>query len=309
MTVFNIASNLPTYWHAGTKPADEQEKFIERVRVKMIEHIPGYAAALHEEIEAQLHYNQHKHEKKSNPSVFYTAKERLFTARWAVKAFHDDGLTFGQLTRMVNEELKQEALSKFAPPAEAFKDWLIAEVQLYYTALKHPSRVFCLCSPNAEVYRKRYALLAQALRVCLTEGADAAYTLWKVELGDHFDEIYGQDTGTFQEIEGRRGEKSGYWIPGESAMRPILVNDPATIKQNEEAIDRESVREARANRFDYEVETPVVEAPKKLRGRPKGVKNKPKRPTRPVSPDVAAWQAEADRKLGYRAFPGEGGSQ
>jgi len=297
----------------------------------MIEHVSGYAAALQEEIEAQFYYNQHKHEKNSNPSAYYEARYRLFSARWAVKAFHDNDFALARFTRMVNEELKQEALAMCSSHAEpsvvvpgvvfndnsdsrartdAFKAWLKTEVQLYYTALKHPARVFRLCSPNAEVYRKRYALLAQTLRVCLTEGADAAYALWQGELGGRFDDIHGQDTTTFQELDGRhRGQKTGYWIHDEHAVRPILITDPALIKQNQEWIEHLSARKAQAERFDDEVQTPVVdrtEAPKKPRGRPgrpfrSGNKNGSKslRPPLPANPHVAEWQAEADRKYGY----------
>jgi hypothetical protein len=255
MEARNIASNLPNYFIEGRKPNGEDEKFQSQLIGKCIELVKGYAEALCEEIEAQLHYNEHKNEKKSNPSVWYDARDRLFSARWVTKELHDDPAAYTAWLA-VQADLKQEAAPKFASPAEAFKHWLLKEIQVYSTALRHPERVSGLCSPDTDVYTKRYALLAQAFHT-YSAGLAAAFKLWTEELEERYTGILGDMVSTFEKLEdGNRysGGKTGYWRHDERAMRPILVTDSATIQRNKEWIDGEPARRERERQaYDEDV--------------------------------------------------------
>ena len=281
----NIASNLPAHWRTGGKLLEDDttgpygiscQKFAELIRAKMIEQVKGFADAFVDEIEAQLHYNEHKNEKKSNPSAFYEARDRLFAARHKVKAFHDDPSTQTTIWMPLLEDLKREKLAHCASPADAFKAWLFKEVQLYATALQHPERVFRLCSPDTDVYEQRYALLAQALHTYSADGLDVAYKLWKDELEERYAGIQSKGHAAFESFNGKAkrydGKKDGKWNFYETGIRPIIVTDPAEIQRNQEWIDSEPERRKR-DQAAYDRDVRGIGKPSGVPGKPSKIKS------------------------------------
>ena len=93
----NTKSDYSTYWcpsHIKYMFEKEDKDLVippifgkayhQELQVEYMKAIPGYTDAFTEEIEAQLHYNENKNTKKSNPKGFYAARERLYAAREAV---------------------------------------------------------------------------------------------------------------------------------------------------------------------------------------------------------------------------------
>src|SRR6185295_8081064 len=91
-----------------------------RLRASRIQHLPGYAEALVEEIEAQLAYWAVKHGKRRSKNIedrkeYYAARERLYGARWAVKRLEHKiyaGPQFEHLARIGNDDPVKSALDK-----------------------------------------------------------------------------------------------------------------------------------------------------------------------------------------------------
>lgn len=182
------------------------EKYHQRLRSLYIQHIPGYAEAITEEIEAQLHYNENRHTKKSHPKErYYPARERLYKARHAVNhlthKFYTSDRTLGYVNAMydraayidndpiktaLNRQIEEEW--REAHPSEAtqakrrsqnketFEDWLREERQLYETALAEPWLVSSLFASPEEVYRKRLEYLESLQETLDQKGLDEAFT-------------------------------------------------------------------------------------------------------------------------------------
>lgn len=185
-------------------PDYHSEKYHQRLRSLYIERIPGYAEAINEEIEAQLHYNDNKNKKKSDPKTFYAARERLYQARHTVNhlthkfytseremgfvnamyahaAFIDNDPIRRALDRQIEEEWKEAHPSETVQAKrrsqnkETFPDWLREERQLYETTLAEPWRVSSLFASPEEVYRKRLEYLDSLQETLNHQGLDVAF--------------------------------------------------------------------------------------------------------------------------------------
>lgn len=185
-------------------PDTTSAKYHQRLRSLYIEHIPEYAEAITEEIEAQLHYNDNKSKKKSDPKTYYAARERLYQARHAVNhlthtfytsertwgfankmwdsAFSDNDPIKAALDRQLLEEWQAthpsaaEQAKRRSQNKETFADWLREERTLYETALAEPWRVFLASASSEEVYRKRVEYLMSLQQTLDHEGLEAAFT-------------------------------------------------------------------------------------------------------------------------------------
>lgn len=179
-------------------------KYHQRLRSLYIEHIPGYAKALHEEIEAQLHYNANKNKKKSDPVAYYTARERLYRARHAMnrltKQYYTSEPSWGFANSMFdraslnNDPIKakldkeiREAWSAAHPTdaalakrrsenKETLVAWLKEEIELYQTAIAEPWRVCSGYSSSETVYRNRLKYLEGLQATLDQDGLEAAFT-------------------------------------------------------------------------------------------------------------------------------------
>jgi hypothetical protein len=299
----------------------------QRLRALYIQKIPGYAEKLIEEYEAQLYYNEHKNKKKSDPAKFYDARDRLFDARHAVNAMtHRCYTGINQIDAMADSIIKDndwiasefylEARKEWEaqrPPSheevataqslarESFPDWLTQEIRLYEAFLAEPWRQQYFGAPflqlSKEVASERLRYLKGLQNTADTDGMDAAYTRHVDE--DGYLQLRTQWDSEFTKLDHETvSGKDGYWSHMPHSPRPQLL-DPVT--------DAELIAKNKA-RYAAQPPRPKVglaewlesgqrtehQPPKRPPGRPKGAKNKPK--PRPVNPDVAAWQAEADEK-------------
>src|SRR5262249_34547988 len=102
------------------------------------------------------------------------------------------------------------------------------------------------------------------------DGLDVAYKLWKDELEERYAGIHGNGSANFESFgKGKRydGKKDGQWHFYETAMRPIIVTDPAEIQRNQAWIDSEPERRKRDQQaYDHDVRGV---------GKPSGVSGKP----------------------------------
>jgi hypothetical protein len=92
--------------------------------------------------------------------------------------------------------------------------------------------------------------------------------------------------------------KDAYEVGWSHSKRPVLldpVHDAELIaRQKMEYLSRAQTPQVTLADWIESRQQTTAEPLKKKPGRPKGAKNKPK--PRSVNPDVAAWQAEADKK-------------
>lgn len=312
------------FWTAEEKAQHQCQEFgnaeyHQCLRAWYMEKIPGMQALLMEEIEAQLHYNANKHTKKSDPRArYYPARERLYRARRAVEEALDQYFSkhFVSLKEQFQLQVLKEGQAKKPPSPEVlaaarsqnpetFADWLRDEIQLYTEFVAEPWRQQSCFLPGVlslQVGQERLHFLRTLQELQRTQGVGAAYLKYLEEdeigmtgpmkLAAQFEtEIVALDRPT-------RSGKDGYEVAWSHSKRPVLldpVRDAALIaRQKTDYLSRP--RKSQVTLADWiETQQPTTaEPPKKKPGRPKGAKNKPK--GRPINVDVAAWQAEADRK-------------
>lgn len=309
------------FWTAQEKVEHQRNEFgnapfHQRLRALYMEKIPGIQDLLTEEIEAQLHYNANKHTKKSDPrGRYYPARERLYRARWAVAEaigkYHFAKLV--DLKEQLQLEICKERDARRPPSQEevararsldraTFSEWLKDEIQLYTEFLAEPWRQKGFNMPGAlseAVGAERLQYLKQLHTLADREGMDAAFHHYVEEEGHTKLEV--QYDATLVELDGETASGAdGYYDYFAHSRRPQLydpVKDAGQIASNKARY----TPPPRRSKFDV---APWLEAgreksvepeqPKRPSGRPKGAKNK--RKPRPVNPEVAAWQAEADKK-------------
>ena len=247
-------------------------KYHQRLRCLYIEHIPGYAEAITEEIEAQLHYNDNKNKKKSDPQTFYAARERLYKARHAVnhlthrfytsdrtlgfvnsmwdRAFVDNDPIKAALDRQIRDEWESahpseaQQAKRRSQNKETFAGWLEEERKLYATALADPWRVHSLFASPEEVYRKRLEYLDSLQETLDQKGLDAAFI--------RHTKVAAVDTETTEDEEltaevletscsdefvtlahKTTSGKTGYWDHSPTNFRPQLLDPVKDAKEIE----------------------------------------------------------------------------
>lgn len=312
------------FWTAEEKAQHQchefgNAEFHQRLRAWYVEKIPGMQALLMEETEAQLHYNANKHTKKSDPrGRYYPARERLYRARRAVEEALDQHFSkhFVSLKEQFQLQVWKENQAKKPPSPEelaaarsqnpeTFPDWLREEIQLYTDFVAEPWRQQSCFLPGAlslQVGQERLHFLRTLQELQRTQGVGAAYLhyLEKDEIGmtgpmklaaQFESEIVVLDRPTLS-------GKDGYEVAWPHSKRPVLldpIRDAELIaRQKTDYLSRPQQRQMTLADWIDSRQPTTAEPPKRKPGRPKGAKNKPK--PRPINEDVAAWQAEADKK-------------